>query len=462
MFNPAVYRHRRKELSNDLSTGLVLIAGNEDSAMNYKANTYHFRQDSTFLYFFGLNQQGLVGLIDIDEDKDFLLGNDADIDDIIWMGPRPSIRALGEKAGIDKCHSLAEIERILKQAITKGRKIHYLPPYRTEKILRIEKWLGTNHSKVLEQASTELIRAVIKQRSVKSSEEIAEIDKAVDIAFEMHTTAMRMAFPGVYEREIAGRIEGISLSYGNPVSFPIILSTQGQTLHNHYHGNILHKGDIMVTDAGSETNMHYASDITRSVPVGGKFLPEQKEIYEIVLRALQEALNNIKPGIPYRDIHLQSAAIIAGGLKELGLMKGDVQEAVHHGAHALFFPHGLGHMLGMDVHDMEDLGEEYVGYDDEIKRSQQFGLSFLRLGRRLQKDYVITVEPGIYFIPALIEKWESEKKFTEFINYNKLEHYKNFGGIRIEDDVLVTDSGSKILGRPIPKTVTEIEDIMRS
>jgi Xaa-Pro aminopeptidase len=278
----------------------------------------------------------------------------------------------------------------------------------------------------------------------------------------MHTTAMKMAMPGVFEREIAGRIEGISLSHGNPVSFPVILSKNGQTLHNHYHGNKLQKGDIMVTDAGSETDMHYASDITRSVPVGGKFLTAQKEIYSIVLAALEEAVGLIRPGITYREVHLKSARVIATGLKVAGLMKGDIDEAVQNGAHALFFPHGLGHMMGLDVHDMEDLGEDYVGYDDEIRRSDQFGLAFLRLGRRLQEGFVITVEPGIYFIPALIDKWKSEKKFTQFINYDKLEPLRNFGGIRIEDDLLVTSDGSRILGKPIPKTITEIENLMQS
>ncbi len=461
MFNPSIYSARRNELIKNIPSGLVLFPGNEDAAMNYPSNTYHFRQDSSFLYFFGPDRPGLTGVIDVDENKSFLFGNDDDLNDIIWMGTRPSIRSLGEKAGVDESHSLSALENTLKEACDNGRRIHYLPPYRTEKILRIEKWIGTHHSRVVEKASPELIAGVVKLRSVKSPAEINEIEKAVDIAYEMHVAAMKMAHPGIHEREIAGRIEGISLSHGNPVSFPVILSVNGQTLHNHYHGNILEKGKIMVTDAGSETDLHYASDITRSVPVGGNFLPEQKDIYEIVLKALQESVKSIRPGIPYRDIHLQAAAIIAGGLKELGIMRGDIQDAVHNGAHALFFPHGLGHMLGLDVHDMEDLGEDNVGYDEEIVRSGQFGLAFLRLGRRLEKNFVLTVEPGIYFIPALIDKWKSEKLFTDFINYDKLESCMDFGGIRIEDDVMVTATGSRVLGTPIPRTVPEIEDIMK-
>jgi Xaa-Pro aminopeptidase len=462
MFNASTYVSRRNELKKNLHGGLVLFLGNSDSPMNYPGNPYHFRQDSSFLYFYGHDRQDLAGLIDIDNGKDILFGNDPGLDDIIWMGSRPSVTELGEESGIEECHPLARLKDFLEQAKKKGRKIHFLPQYRTENMLLLKDLTGIDHSEINRKTSAELIRAVVRLRSVKSVQEIAEIEKAVDIAYDMHTTAMKMAHPGVYEREIAGRIEGISLSYGNPVSFPVILSVQGQILHNHYHGNKLKKGDIMVTDAGSETGMHYASDITRSVPVGGKFLPRQKEIYEIVLSALNEAVGTIKPGIPYRDIHLRSAAVIAGGLKEIGIMKGDADEAVKSGAHALFFPHGIGHMMGLDVHDMEDLGEDNVGYDDEIKRADQFGLAFLRLGRRLKEGFVLTVEPGIYFIPALIDKWESEKRFAQYIDYDKVSTYREFGGIRVEDDVLVTAGGSRILGKPIPKTVSEIEEIMQS
>ncbi|MFZ4740988.1 MAG: M24B family metallopeptidase, partial [Bacteroidales bacterium] len=306
----------------------------------------------------------------------------------------------------------------------------------------------------------ELTKAIIKQRSIKSLEEVVEIEKAIATAYDMHTTAMKMAKPGIYEREIAGKMEGIALSAGGPVSFPVILSINGQTLHNHYHGNKLEEGRMMVADAGCETEMNYCSDITRTVPVGGKFNQRQKEVYEIVLKANMKAIEAIKPGIPYREIHLLSAKVIADGLKEIGLMKGNMDEAVSKGAHAMFFPHGLGHMLGLDVHDMEGMGENYVGYDDEIKRSTQFGTAFVRLGKRLQQGYVLTVEPGIYFIPALIDQWKAENKFPEFINYDKAETYKDFGGIRIEDDILVTNDAYQVLGKPIPKTVAEIEDIM--
>lgn len=461
MFKASVYSTRRNALVNNMTSGLILMPGNEDSPMNYRANTYHFRQDSSFLYFFGHDRPGLTGLVDIDENRHMLFGDDDELEDIIWMGNRPSIASLGAMTGIDEVHPLRELGIKLSKAIAGGRKVHYLPPYRTEKLLRIENWLGIHHSRVPGQASVELIKEVVMLRSVKSPEEIAETEKAVNIAREMHITAMKLARPGVYEREIAGKLEGISLAHGNPVSFPIILSINGQILHNHYHGNKLTAGRIMVTDAGSETGMHYASDITRSVPVGGKFAPEQKDIYNIVLKALEEAILSVGPGVPYRDIHIKAASVIARGLKELGIMKGDINEAVSSGAHALFFPHGLGHMLGLDVHDMEDLGEDYVGYDEDITRSDQFGLAYLRLGRRLQENFVLTVEPGIYFIPALIDKWESENLFTEFIDYNKLDSYRDFGGIRIEDDVMVTATGSRVLGRPVPRTVKEIEETMQ-
>jgi len=461
MFNPEVYINRRNGLKKHLSGGLALFPSNNESPMNYTDNTYHYRQDSNFLYFFGLDQPGLAGLIDLDSGEEFLFGDDVDIDAIIWMGYLPSIKSLGERVGVANVQPRARLAEHIREAMQKGRTVHYLPPYRYDTLLELEELTGFSHKQVGVKASMELTRAVIFLRSIKESIEVEEISRAVDISCEMHTMAMKMAYPGIFEREIAGRIEGIALSYGTSVSFPIILTVNGQTLHNHYHGNLLEEGKMMVTDAGAETVNHYAGDITRSVPVGGKFNQRQKEIYEIVLKTENWSIEQIKPGIPNRDIHLGAAKVIAGGLKDLGLMKGDLDEAVAEGAHAMFFPHGLGHMMGLDVHDMEGLGENNVGYSDTIKRSDQFGTAYLRLGRELQSGFVITVEPGIYFIPALIDKWRSEGKFKEFINYDMAETYKDFGGIRIEDDVLVTDTGFKVLGKPIPKTIEEVEEIMR-
>jgi len=462
MFNAEIYSNRRTQLRKHLSSGVALFPANNESPMNYADNTYHYRQDSSFLYFFGIDQPGLAGVIDFESGEDYLFGDDLSLDDIIWMGYLPSLKSLGEKAGISHVLPYLKLSAYLEDALKKGRDIHYLPPYRDDTVLELARLINMPWEQVKSGASLALIKGVIDLRSIKESVEVEDITKAVDTSYEMHTTVMKMARPGIYEREIAGRIEGIALSHGTMTSFPIILSMDGQTLHNHHHGNILEKGRLIVTDAGAETVNHYAGDITRTIPVDGKFSQRQKEIYEIVLEAEVSSIDKIRPGVPYRDIHRDAARIIALGLKELGLMKGNVEEAVDAGAHALFFPHGLGHMMGLDVHDMEGLGENLVGYNEEIQRSDQFGTAYLRLGKKLEDGYVITVEPGIYFIPALIDRWRSEGKFSSFIDYEKADSYKNFGGIRIEDDILVTDIGGRVLGKPIPKTIQEVEDMMRA
>lgn len=461
MFEASLYKARRENLRREVSEGLILIMGNQEASMNYPANTYHFRQDSNFLYFFGLDQSDLAGIMDVDSGEDIIFGNDVTMDDIIWMGPQPLMKDRAALAAVAKTQPLADLAPFLQNALKSGRNVHIVPPYRGDHWLQLRSLFNKDFEEIKTLISEELIKGIVKLRSVKDEFEIREIEKAVDIAYEMHTTAMKMAMPGVVEREIAGAIEGISLSMGGPVSFPVILSINGQTLHNHYHGNTLVEGRMMVTDAGAETVMHYASDITRTVPVGGKFNQRQKEIYEIVLAANNNVIAECKPGILYREMHLLAAKTIAEGLTTIGLMKGNAEEAVAQGAHALFFPHGLGHMMGLDVHDMEGLGENYVGYDEETTRSKQFGLAFLRMGRKLEPGFVMTDEPGIYFIPALIDQWKKEKKFTEFINYEKVETYKDFGGIRIEDDLLITDNGCRVLGKPIPKSVEEIENIMK-
>ncbi len=460
MFNRDVYINRRNALKKSVSSGIVILPGNLETPYNYPANTYHFKQDSNFLYFFGLNIPGLFGIIDIDTDTEYIFGNDFDLDDIIWMGPQPALTELALKVGVKITGSLKVLNEFLGNSKDKNQKIHIVPPYRGETKIQLADLFNIKHTEVNRYISTELIKGIVELRSIKEAIEIAEIEKALETAYLMHTTAMKMAKPGTVEQEIAGIIEGIAISGGGPVSFPVILSINGETLHNHNHSNILQSGRLMVTDAGCETSMGYCSDITRTVPVGGKFSQMQKEIYEIALNANMETIKHCKPGILYKDIHLMSAKVIANGLKDLGLMKGDIDSAVEAGAHALFFPHGLGHMLGLDVHDMEGLGENFVGYDAEIKRSEQFGLAFLRLGRKLQKNFVVTDEPGIYFIPTLIDQWKKENKHSNFINYDKIEQYRDFGGIRIEDDLLITDNGCKVLGRAIPKTVNEIEQIM--
>lgn len=461
LFDKETYINRRQKLKAEMKDGLLLFIGNEDASFNYPANIYTFRQDSNFLYFFGLDLANLVGVMDVDADKDYIFGNDVDIDDIIWMGPQPSIKDLGGKVGVSNTNKMECLNTLLNDAIKEGRKIHFVPPYRGEHKLQLSSLLGLRPCSVKDYVSVELIKAIVKIREIKEEVEIKEIEKAVDIAYKMHTTSMRMAAtPGRVEREIAGTIEGISLANGGPVSFPIILSVHGETLHNHHHDNTIEIGQMMVTDGGAETTMHYASDITRTVPVGGKFNERQRVVYQAVLDANVKAIEAIKPGKEYREIHFLAAKVLVEGLIKVGIMKGDAQAAVEAEAHTLFMPHGLGHQMGLDVHDMEGLGENYVGYDEKTIRSKNFGTAYLRLGKELKPGIVLTVEPGCYFIPALIDKWSGEQKHNEFINYDLVETYKDFGGIRIEDDILVTESGYKVLGKPIPKTIDEIEAIM--
>jgi Xaa-Pro aminopeptidase len=459
MFKSEVYIKRRAELHKKMKTGLALFTGNDEAPMNYPANTYHFRQDSDFLYFFGLDLPGFAGIMDFDSGKDRIFGNDFDMDDIIWMGPQPTVNDLALKCGVTETSPVTKLEDVIRAASAKKRKIHFLPPYRGETKMKLGSLLKENPCQMKTLASPDLIKAVISMRAIKEKVEIEEIEKAVDIAYEMHVTAMKMCRQGVKEQDIFGVIEGIALAKGGGTSFPVILSINGQTLHNHAHGNILKKGKMMVTDAGAETNLHYSSDITRTTPVGGKFSQMQKDVYEIVLKANNDAIKETRPGKSNRDIHFLACRTIASGMKELGLMKGDVDEAVVAGAHALFMPHGIGHMMGLDVHDMEALGENFIGYNDNIKRSGQFGLAFLRFALPYKPGHIFTIEPGCYFIPELIDKWKTEGKFREFINYSKIEKYIPIGGIRIEDDVLITEKGHKVLGRPIPKTVKEIESL---
>lgn len=462
MFETSVYKNRRARLKEKVKSGLVLILGNGEAPANYTDNTYKFRQDSSFLYFFGLNQPGFAGVIDIDSGDEYIFGNDVDMDDIIWMGPQPSVKDMAARVGVSKTAPFARLADCMKTAISQGRRIHFLPPYRFRNMLLLEELLGIRPALVKNYASLELIKAVVDLRSVKEPCEIEEITKACNIGYEMHTAAMRNCKPGVKEQYIAGLIEGIAASYGSMVSFPVILSQNGETLHNHDHSQILQEGRMMLTDAGAEEVSHYCSDFTRTVPVGGKFLTRQKEVYNIVLAANNKAIEIAKPGVTYQYVHLEVCKVLAQGLKDLGLMKGDVNEAVAAGAHALFMPHGLGHMMGLDVHDMEDLGQIYVGYDDETQPIDQFGTSSLRMGRRLQEGFVITDEPGCYFIPALIDQWRAQGMHKEFLNYDKIETFKDFGGIRLEDDILIIPGGSRFLGdKRTPITVEEVEEIMR-
>lgn len=459
MFKSQTYLDRRQRLQADMNSGLILLMGNEESCMNYEDNIYHFRQDSNFLYFIGIDKPNLAAIIDLDEAQTTLFGDDLTIDHIIWMGAQPDMQELADLSGIEQTAPKKQLPEVLKKAREKGRTIHFLPPYRPENQIKMSDWLGIPIHQLKEKASVPLIRAIVAQASYKSEEEIVEIEKAVNISGTMHLAAMKTAKAGIKEAVLAGIVEGIAISNEGHLAYPVILTVNGQTLHNHYHGNILANGRLVLGDFGAETAMHYAGDITRTFPVSSKFTERQKDIYNLVLETELAAIAALKPGVPYRDIHLLAATKITEGLKGIGLMKGNTADAVAEGAHALFFPHGLGHMMGLDVHDMEDLGENFVGYTDQIKRSEQFGLRSLRLGRELEPGFVLTVEPGIYFIPELIQKWQTEGIATEFINYEALSDYLDFGGVRIEDDVLITEDGYSVLGAPIPKTVEEIEAI---
>ncbi|MFZ2148650.1 MAG: aminopeptidase P family protein [Sedimentisphaerales bacterium] len=457
MFPANVYIERRNRLKEQVQSGLILFLGNEESPINYQDNQYPFRQDSSFLYYFGLDFPSLAAIIDVDQDKEIIFGDDLTVDDIIWTGPRPSLSERAGEVGVRESAPVDKLQAVLEKAVRQGRKVHFLPQYRAENVLKIERLLGIHPTAIRDYISETLIRAVVAQRSVKSKEEIEQIEAALDVSYEMQTMAMKMSRPGMLEMEVVGAMEGIAISKGCRLAFPTIFSIRGEILHNHYYGNIMKRGDIAINDSGAETAPGYASDISRTIPVSGKFSERQKEIYTIVLNAQEKAIEAVKPGVEFRQIHHLACKILASGLKDLGLMKGDIEEAVDAGAHTLFFQCGLGHMLGLDVHDMEGLGEDYVGYTDTIRRNPEFGWRSLRLGRALEGRFVITVEPGVYFIPELISRWMTEKKNSQYINYDMVRKYEDFGGLRIEDDVLVTENGCRVLGKKIPKTIDEVE-----
>ena len=461
MFTKDIYINRRNLLRSDLKSGLILLPGNQEVSYNYPKNTYRFRQDSNFLYFFGLNKPNFVGVMDIDSGEDWLFADDYDMTAIVWMGEMPKVSELGASVGVEHTAPRAELQKMIEKAVNEGRRVHFCDPYRSKTRHEISQMAGFRHSAVKNFVSSELICAIVKQREIKADYEIVEIEKAVDVAAKMHIEGMKMAKNiGTYEYQIAGRVQGIALEHGGTVSFPVISTINGQTLHNHFQGNQLTEGRMYVLDTGAELDNCYSSDITRSVPVGGKFSERQKAIYEIVLDANMKGIAMCKEGVKFRDVHLIACLAIAEGLKKLGLMKGDMHKAVEAGAHALFFPHGLGHPLGLDVHDMENLGEHFVGYDEETERAKEGGLANLRFGKKLKAGMVMTIEPGCYFIPQLIKQWYDEQKFEEYINYDEVMKYLDFGGIRIEDDVLITKDGYRVLGKPIPKTVAEIEALM--
>lgn len=438
--------------------GLIVLMGNNESPMNYPSNTYKFRQDSSFLYFFGQHRDGLVGVIDADSGAETLLGDEIDIDDIVWYGEVTSVVQMAEECGVAHTAPMAALTEMVAQAQKAGRKVHFLPPYRHETMIRLHDLLGIHPSQQRDAASQELIQAVIQLRLVKSAEEIEELERAAAIGYEMHTTAMRLCRPGVTEAYIGGVLDGIAASHGSMVSFQSIVSMHGEILHGYPSARPLEAGRLLLCDAGAETREHYCSDHTRTTPISGTFTQRQKDIYNIVVDCHDLALTHARPGVRWWDVHYDVCRLMTNRLKDLGLMKGDTEAAVQAGAHALFLPHGLGHAMGMDVHDMEGLGQTFVGYDEETRPSSQFGTASLRFARRLEEGHVVTDEPGIYFIPALIDLWRKEGTNAEFLCFDEIEKYKDFGGIRIEDDVLITKDGCRFLGeKRIPYHVDEVE-----
>ena len=462
MFEKETYIRRRAQLKKLVGNGVVVLFGNNESPANYPANGYApFRQDSSFLYYFGQHRDGLVGVIDIDNDEEWLLGDDIDVEDIVWMGYTPSVADLAAQVGISKTAPMAQLKVLCDKA--NGRSIHFLPPYRFDTKIQIMDLLGIHPSQQKEKASLALIKAVVKMRATKEPQEIEAIEKACDVGYAMHTTAQLLIKPGVTERFIGGQVDGIARSLAQGVSFATIFSQHGEIMHGNPSDAPLEDGRLVLCDAGCELN-DYCSDNTRTMPVNGKFTQRQLEIYSIVEACHDYVLEVAKPGVKYADVHFAVCRLMTDRLKELGLMKGDTEEAVRAGAHAMFLPHGLGHMMGMDVHDMEGLGQIYVGFDEETRPNlEQFGTNCLRMGRKLEPGFVVTDEPGIYFIPHLIDLWKKEGHCKEFLNFDLLETYKDFGGIRIEDDLLITEDGCRFMGsKRIPYHPQELEDFMKN
>ncbi|RYY59634.1 MAG: M24 family metallopeptidase [Chitinophagaceae bacterium] len=458
MFKKEIYVARRKKLMADVGSGVLLLLGNEESSMNYRDNVYPFRQDSSFLYFAGIDRPGLALLIHCDEGWTCLYGIEATMDDVVWTGPQTGLQDLAAMSGIERTGDPSVLAGIIRRSTGV---LHYLPPYRADNLAKIAGWTGLSTAEVPAKFSVPLVKAVVAERSVKAPEELAEMDKAVNTSNFIQMAAMQQSAPGKSEREVAGLIEGLCASAGGRIGYPVIYTVNGEVLHNHPTAKVLQEGQVILCDAGAETAMHYCGDLTRTYPVSSSFNSLQREMYEVVLGAFEKAKGLLKPGIRYLDVHRAACRELVSGLQQAGLMTGDADEAVEAGAHTLFFQCGLGHMLGLDVHDMEDLGEKYVGYDEVTVQRKDFGWKSLRLGKELQEGFVLTVEPGLYFIPALIDKWTSEKKLASFINYERLPLFRNLSGFRVEDNFVITAKGSRVLGDGLIKTVSEVEAIRK-
>ncbi len=461
LFPAEIYRERRKKLAAGLEKGLLLFVGNQPCPVNYAANHYLFRQDSNFLYYWGLDEPGLAAVMDLEEGEEILFGNNPDLEDVVWTGPRPSLEQRASQVAVKQVKPLSELSGVFGKARKAGRQIHYLPAYRQTTSIFLANLLGTGIGQVKTDFSVDFTRAVIEQRSVKGPEEIEQIERALDLTAQIHHCAMKLTRPGVCEQEVVAAMQALVYAKaGGQMAYSPIFTRNGHIMHNPWHHCRLASGDLVINDSGAESELHYASDITRTLPVSGRFDSRQKEIYQIVNQALDACIASLKPGVAFRDLHLQAGIIISRRLVDLGLMKGDPDEIVHQGAHTLFFPVGLGHMMGLDVHDMESLGEDMVGYDNHYRRDSRFGFCYLRLAKPVEKGYVVTIELGIYFIKELISQWKEQGRFKDFIDYSKLEHWYDFGGVRLEDDILVTEDGCRILGPSIARSISAVEEAM--
>jgi Xaa-Pro aminopeptidase len=457
MFSKHTYIARRNELKQKVGSGLILLLGNNESGMNYRDNVYPFRQDSSFLYYFGLDIASIHAVIDIDNEREIIFGDELTIDDIVWTGPKEALAEKAGKVGISDVKPLAALSGFLRNIMSGKQEVHYLPPYRAEHTLQLQEWLGYSPAQVSQHVSVKLIKAIVSMRSYKSAEEIVEIENAVNTSVDMHLEFMRATQPGMTEKEVAAKLQSMAIAQGGDIAYPVILTVNGEILHTHARDLRMQEGQMALCDAGAETAMHYCGDLTRTIPMGRQFTTIQKEMYEIVLHAQESAIEACKPGILFKDVHTLASLKLLEGLKSIGIIKGDPAEALTHDVHTLFFQSGLGHMMGLDVHDMENLGEQYVGYTDEMKKGTAFGWKSLRLGRALEPGFVLTVEPGLYLIPTLIDRWKAENKLSQFIDYNKLEKFRDFTGIRIEDNLIITEGGNRILGKKLVKETAEVE-----
>ncbi len=459
LFAKSIYTERRNRLKQIVGNGLIVLPGNDDVGMNYRDNTYPFRQDSTFLYYFGLNTTGLCGVIDIDSGNEYLFGDDVTVEDIVWTGPLPTVHEMANAVGVHQTFPAQAVAEFLQKAQNQNRAIHYLPPYRGGQVLKLCTYLNQSVKEIEAGASLPLIKAVVSQRQYKEDIELQEMDHATRVSVDMHLAAMKFARPAMKEYEVIAKLREVAQANNCALSFNPIVTVRGETLHNLYSGNTLTEGQLLLVDSGANNDMLYAGDLTTTYPVGKKFTAQQREVYETVLKSYKSSVALLKPGVLFKDVYVNACLEIVEGMKAIGLMKGNAHDAVQAGAHALFFQCGLGHMIGLDVHDMENLGEQYVGYTDEIKKSTQFGMKSLRLGKALETGFTLTMEPGVYFIPQLMDQWKAEGKFLDFINYSALHAYRNFGGIRVEECYTITQRGARLIGKKLPLELTEVEDL---